>query len=135
MQIQNSLVSASENANPMNVTKHTTILSATQLEEPVDVEDVIMHSAWTEKQDTEPDVARNSCTIDSLVTGRVQGPVHTQVASCASGNPVASYHSISPLETPSFADTAHQQSVFDRASVHHRATDTEASVLAPQMVG
>ena len=134
MQIQNRLQSTSENAYPVNTIEDSTLSTPAWPEKLVNVDSVIVGLAGTEAQSADSIAAGDSSLADVSMAGRDSVVTHSPVASFASGNTTKTYHKISPLGTQDPSNKMHQQCLSNQSSMHHGTTDTEASVLAPQMV-
>jgi hypothetical protein len=134
MQTQNRLQSTSENAYPVNTIEDSTLSTRARPEKLVNVGSVSMGSPWREALSSDSIVAGDPDVADLPMAGGDFAVTHSPVAAFASSNAIAPYHKISPLGTHDHSNTMHQQCLSNQSNVHHGTTDTEASVLAPQMV-
>lgn len=136
IQMQRNVQSPSEHTVPVSNAGGTIIAPIARHEQTVHATGVDMSAALIEEQAKRQDVATDPRMGVGFMVDRNPGPSHTQgVFSPTPGTAIGPSHSISPLETQIFSNPAQQRSLVDPPSAHHGANDTEASVLAPQLVG
>lgn len=131
MQIQSNLQPTSESAYPI---EDSTLSTPVPPEKLVNPDSVIACSAWRETGSARLTAAEDSNLADISMAGTASIGTHSPIASFESGNAGSLYHKLSPLRRQELSNTMHLQSPSNQSNMHHGTADTEASVLAPQMV-
>lgn len=131
LQTQNRVSCTTEDPYPVNAIEEGTLPIPAQPERLVNVTGVPMGTAWADTRSADPLVTGDSNLVDVSVARRHPAVTHSPVASFASGNTTTD---IPGLGTHGISNTMHKQLLSNPANKHSGTTDSEASVLAPQMV-
>lgn len=134
IRIQNMSHLPSENSYQDNPIDDSTRAASARPERLINVDSIAWDSVQTGAQSADS-VAPDPQFADVSMAGTGNSVVTpSPVALIASGKALDPYHGISPLGTQSVTNAVHQACLSNRSTMQPPTTDTEASVLAPQVV-